>query len=58
MSKIDSKYDDAIPNTGAVIAANGSDVVGGCINTTTTTTPYSYNVTITNGCYLALIIDR
>jgi prepilin-type N-terminal cleavage/methylation domain-containing protein len=56
MSKIDSKYDDAIPNTGAVIAANGSDVAGGCINTTTT--PYSYNVTNTNGCYMALIIDR
>jgi prepilin-type N-terminal cleavage/methylation domain-containing protein len=53
-AKLDNKYDDGLPTTGNVIAANGSDTSGGCVNTATT--PNSFISSTTMGCYFAVII--
>ena len=61
--KIDQKYDDGLPLTGRIVAANGNittndhQVTGSCVNTVPS--PYIYNYSNSSeDCYLGIIIDQ
>jgi prepilin-type N-terminal cleavage/methylation domain-containing protein len=49
---LDNKYDDAKPQTGNLIAADGSNTSGGCLSGS------SYLITTKAGCYIANIISN
>jgi prepilin-type N-terminal cleavage/methylation domain-containing protein len=58
MLQLDTIYDDGLPRSGSILAANGSGAsANSCVNTTTSPNSYATN-SRTLACYFGVVLDK